>query len=695
MTDFRVETRNGSVVVGAPVIGGTDTRVFFQDGNTIGQDAGFTYNKTTDTLVSGTLAATQYVYAFSDDLGEYIRMDADDNYGYLNTNKSMVISGGTGASDIIFTHPIAMADLVSSGTSPRTAWVNLIASNSLASSPGFSIVSLESQKNASAWLSYNQLFINQAATYGIPAHFNIGYPAATDPSQTIASNSANAFGIHSHNSAGWIVDLDSNSYYERIYQHYTGSKPITQYNLNEIYNTTDPNGTGTTTATTFTGDVVQLNNSQNPVFRVRYDGRVTLGNGSGFFPTDDTKYINSQTVTSIGTSASPFDIIKIVDEVDATFAPTVATNSGLGITLYSSTGTRSRLSGSANFNGGVPITATQIATSALGSFNVLGDERTSGTLDAAAGTLFQASHSGYGATDTMLIGGIFDVNTEDAPGAGTPSGSLTTAIAGYFTSGGSGIDITNAISIKAFEPVGFDQGTGAGVPTITNKTAAQIAGTITIDQSNFATSASITNMTVSTSSIRMTGTTTTSIHGIHADAFSKHLDIYNASSAVVTIENQSGTEGTAANRIIVPTGNAYRINPGYSAKFIYDTTQSRWLVVSPIVESGVYTPTLSNIANVDSSTAFECQYMRTGNTVTVSGMITIDPTTISTLTQVNMTLPITSNFGTLQDVGGTGSNGAYAARILADTTNDRAQVYYIATDTGSQDWQFTYTYQII
>ena len=165
------------------VPGGSDTQVQFNDGGSFGGDAGLAYNKTTDTLVGGVIAATTYSYAFSDDLGEYIRMDADDNYGYLNSNKSMVFSAGTGSSDIIFTHPLVMADLVSSGTTPRTAWVNLIATNALASSPAYSIISLESQDNALSWLSYNQLFINQAATYGIPLHVNIGYPALTDPSR--------------------------------------------------------------------------------------------------------------------------------------------------------------------------------------------------------------------------------------------------------------------------------------------------------------------------------------------------------------------------------------------------------------------------------------------------------------------------------------------------------------------------------
>lgn len=41
---------SSGVTVGGTVTSGTDTRVFFQDGSTLGQDAGMTYNKTTDVL---------------------------------------------------------------------------------------------------------------------------------------------------------------------------------------------------------------------------------------------------------------------------------------------------------------------------------------------------------------------------------------------------------------------------------------------------------------------------------------------------------------------------------------------------------------------------------------------------------------------------------------------------------------------
>lgn len=113
---------------------------------------------------------------------------------------------------------------------------------------------------------------------------------------------------------------------------------------------------------------------------------------------------------------------------------------------------------------------------------------------------------------------------------------------------------------------------------------------------------------------------------------------------------------------------------------------------------GVYTPTLTNVANLDASTAYECQYIRIGNVVHVSGKVDIDPTTTLTSTQLGISLPIASNFGAAEDCAGTASASGIAAQsaaILADAANDRAQLQYVASDVTNQPMYFTFTYQII
>jgi len=115
--------------------------------------------------------------------------------------------------------------------------------------------------------------------------------------------------------------------------------------------------------------------------------------------------------------------------------------------------------------------------------------------------------------------------------------------------------------------------------------------------------------------------------------------------------------------------------------------------------SGVYTPTRSAEANLDANvTMTEAQYLRVGNTVTVSGRFTADPTLTATTTSFEMTLPVASNIGAAEDVAGTAFCGAIAAQgaeIIGVAANDTAKVQWKAGDVTSQTWSFVFTYQVI
>jgi enamine deaminase RidA (YjgF/YER057c/UK114 family) len=120
------------------------------------------------------------------------------------------------------------------------------------------------------------------------------------------------------------------------------------------------------------------------------------------------------------------------------------------------------------------------------------------------------------------------------------------------------------------------------------------------------------------------------------------------------------------------------------------------------VFSGTYTPDLTNVTNVAASTRGACQYMRVGNTVTVSGQISIDPTTAGADTVVRMTLPIASNFSTTSR-----ACGGVAASLTAGTYGQSLGILGFASATGqaefrgdptvatSQDYSFSFTYRII
>jgi len=111
--------------------------------------------------------------------------------------------------------------------------------------------------------------------------------------------------------------------------------------------------------------------------------------------------------------------------------------------------------------------------------------------------------------------------------------------------------------------------------------------------------------------------------------------------------------------------------------------------------SGTYTPTLTNESNITASTAYQCQYMRVGNTVTVSGKINIDYTATGSAT-LGISLPIASDIANDNEVAGTMNaevnNGGV---IRGDATNNRAQFYINTGSSAGYDYFFTFTYQIL
>lgn len=117
----------------------------------------------------------------------------------------------------------------------------------------------------------------------------------------------------------------------------------------------------------------------------------------------------------------------------------------------------------------------------------------------------------------------------------------------------------------------------------------------------------------------------------------------------------------------------------------------------PTIAAGTYTPTLTDVTNLDASTAYQCQYLRVGATVTVSGRVDVDPTAAAA-TELGLTLPIASNLGATEDCAGCGAIAAASTEaivVAADTTNDRASFQWVATATGNNAIFFTFTYQVI
>jgi hypothetical protein len=114
--------------------------------------------------------------------------------------------------------------------------------------------------------------------------------------------------------------------------------------------------------------------------------------------------------------------------------------------------------------------------------------------------------------------------------------------------------------------------------------------------------------------------------------------------------------------------------------------------------TGTYTPTLTNTTNVAASTAFQCQYIRLGDMVIVSGRVDVDPTSASAVTLLGISLPVASNIGAVEDLAGVAFNTAIAGlggAIHGDVTNDMASLDYVPSNAANQPMYLMFMYQII
>ena len=107
-------------------------------------------------------------------------------------------------------------------------------------------------------------------------------------------------------------------------------------------------------------------------------------------------------------------------------------------------------------------------------------------------------------------------------------------------------------------------------------------------------------------------------------------------------------------------------------------------------------PNLSNLSATSTPTN-GTTFIRVGNVVSVSGVINVTITSNSTATTFTLELPVASNLAgnDLTGSGGCTSGGAnMPVLISADSINDRANISFVSTATGSQTLYFSFQYQI-
>lgn len=120
----------------------------------------------------------------------------------------------------------------------------------------------------------------------------------------------------------------------------------------------------------------------------------------------------------------------------------------------------------------------------------------------------------------------------------------------------------------------------------------------------------------------------------------------------------------------------------------------------PPVSTGTYTPTITSVANLDSTptVAGTATWVKVGNTVQVAVAFEIDPTTTATVTQFRFSLPFASNFAASGDVvGATGTafGTVQRAYVLANAATDTVLVDMIPANTGASNVQVNLMYRIL
>lgn len=315
-------------------------------------------------------------------------------------------------------------------------------------------------------------------------------------------------------------------------------------------------------------------------------GRVIVGDvdeSAPFFPTTDQKFLVNNTITTIGTNSPTTDFIKLMSVTSGIILPSADTNSGLGLTLYAAQGFSLDVNSTHQLNGGVAVGGAQVTgepASVLGAFGQVNFNSAAGiTADGIIGLLCTGAHQSGGGTVTQIVGGDFGALGDGASVSSlTGTGTITTGIGGRFTCNTSGPIITTGISGRFDEPVGFDGGGGAGAQANpTNRTSIECRGTVTFKIVSVTTAASMTNISVSSSHLRLDTTNATpALHGFHADTFSKHIWIIVPTGVTATLKHQSATDGTAANRVQCKTGLDTIYAANTMIELVYDTTSSFW-----------------------------------------------------------------------------------------------------------------------
>lgn len=254
-----------------------------------------------------------------------------------------------------------------------------------------------------------------------------------------------------------------------------------------------------------------------------------------------------------------------------------------------------------------------------------------------------------------------------AIGAGTGNGTVT-SVSGTGTV--NGITLTGTVTSTGSLTLG---GTLSNVSLTT-----QVTGTLPI--ANGGTGS--TSTTYCNLATNVTGTLPVGNGGTGATTFTANALLKGNTTSAVSASNVSDNGST------VSIGSGI----GFS---VARTTVTAPAAADGNVFSGTYTPTSFNTTNIAASTPQSAQYLRVGNTVTVSGQIDIDPTATG-FAILGLSLPIASNLTSAVQLSGVfNCPDADGGGVYGDAANDRATFQFTATSASNLTYYYTFTYRVL
>ena len=118
--------------------------------------------------------------------------------------------------------------------------------------------------------------------------------------------------------------------------------------------------------------------------------------------------------------------------------------------------------------------------------------------------------------------------------------------------------------------------------------------------------------------------------------------------------------------------------------------------INQYIASGTFTPTYTASTNASTGTAFQNQWMRVGNVVTVSGTVTVTPLAAGSPFLWTLSLPIPSTLGSygLSGAATTSNSNVSGASVYAQGGSMAGFTAMPATNALPVTFTFTYTYTV-